>query len=249
MAQQDSGTKILMTVEGVSRARQRIGLDRTDKTWPLLDWYVRFVQLNLEALSQGEWLTLQEDITALEHEIEQCWSPQIVGLTYEIARNHEWIRELQGHIQPKLVALADREEKEIIGTFTMHVGVQSVATLEGWKQGRRGPAYFVFRDLQGDTDKVSMPDGRKQDRPSYDAFLFHLFQLLERVQQEVRRCPRSRCKRLFLQFRRHAAYCSRDCQSIAATEAIRRRQREKAAKRSKSPQAKKPSKRKENSRG
>lgn len=245
MAQQSNGRQMTLTVDGVSRARERLGLDRLDRARPLLDWYVRFIQQDLEKLSPGEWLTLQEDLTALEHEIGQVWSPKEVGLTYEIARDPKWIHELQQYLGPRLEGLADRKEGPDFGTFTIHVTLTSVSTLEGWKRGRRGPAYLVFRDLLGDTEKVPMPDGREQDRPSTSAFLFHIAHLLENVQQEIRRCPRSRCNRLFFQFRRHAAYCSRTCQSIAATEAIRKRQREETMKRSKARQREKSGKRKE----
>lgn len=245
MAQQSNGKQTILTVDGVSRARERLGLDRSDKARALLDWYVQFVQQDLGALSPGEWLTLQEDLTALEHEIAQCWSPEVVGLTYEIARDSTWIHELQHCLGPRLEVLADRKEVADFGTFTTHVTLQSVSTMEGWKRGRRGPAYLVLRDLLGDTEKVPMPNGIKQDRPSPSAFLFHIIQLLERVHQEIRRCPRPSCNRLFFQFRRHAAYCSRTCQSIAATEAIRKRQREKTEKHSKSHQRKKSGKRKE----
>ena len=60
--------------------------------------------------------------------------------------------------------------------------------------------------------------------------LRYMARLLEIYCDQIRRCPRPSCQRVFLQNRRHQEYCDRRCQSVAVMQKRRTEEKEKSKK-------------------
>lgn len=148
--------------------------------WELMNWYVLMAQKQLNKMSKGEILLLQEEFMALEYKQSLVVNPHPLGVLE--------IEQIQKTILKHLQDLADGQGI-LIGEFRMTI----------WFNGKirgRLPDPISWHWLHGDNQ-----------------FIYHFGLLLEKWSASIRRCPH--CSKIFLQLRRNAIYCGRECQSRA----------------------------------
>lgn len=115
----------------------------------------------------------------------------------------EHLQEARDAIAPHLTALADGRGTDL-GPFPITLTVSFHHVHDAY--GRQHvPRHLIYR---GETTEPVA-------NPFHASLLRHMTRLLEIYCDQIRRCPRSSCQRVFLQTRRHQEYCSRQCQSIA----------------------------------
>ncbi len=183
-------------------ALERVGFSKrvgfTKRKWHELDWFVRFAKADLDKASQGDLLSLQEEIVAM--------------LTVHF-RNRpestptlEQIIEIQRTVRNHLTDLADRGKTclppppgrlwirypRILAQLSL--GATAGAKME---QLSRMPDIVSLRAASGDPANLVSVMG----------------ELLEKAGKPIVRCPH--CRTIFLQSRRNQEYCSRSCQSVA----------------------------------
>lgn len=198
MAQRVTWALTPLTQPEVDRVLTRIGLASHDPfRWEALQWFVEFAQRDLSAATEGDWLSLVEEVQALLHLItHQQWRAPL---------NREDLRALQTAALKVLTGLVDNQEATI-GPFTTKIFIRrGSGRIAGPEQVKRlGPiTTFPAGPFAGHLPPED-PNG----------LIYHLACLLTRFPETVQRCPK--CHRLFARFRRHAEYCSRACQSRVA---------------------------------
>ena len=192
----------------VDRALGRIGLAAHDPfRWEALQWFVGFAQRDLDAATEGDWLSLIEEIQAL---LRLITHQQLRG---PLSRDD--LRDLQEAALTVLTGLVEAGEAHI-GPFKVSVFIRredhskkaenktlmKKKTAGGPPQITRLGPILAFSDgpFTGHIPPGGLP-----------GLQYHLAGLLMRFPETVQRCPK--CHRLFARFRRHAKYCGRLCQS------------------------------------
>jgi hypothetical protein len=172
-----------------------------------MNWYVSFAREDLSRLTAGDFLNLQEQITAIWYKLRYLdqSASRLVTSKPQPLPSREQIEQLQGTVSKHLSEIADQgatsSDPYTITRFIHHVSGEH----EDYENGI--PLYeFDFWRSQ------VFITGR-QENVFKDYLVHHLFDLLREHAQSVRRCPH--CSQVFLQLRRHATYCSRACQSVA----------------------------------
>ena len=196
--------------KAIQRARERADFDID--SWHQLNWYVQFMMHDFDNLSNGDLLNVQEEVTALCRVIEHHQGYRPLLTRAELVA-------VQQKITKPLMGLVDRGRAEF-EEFSYKVVIYRLKDL-------------MEKDPSSRTDKSSnvpevVPDKRFTNcktRESYTStvLLLRLIDLLAIYGQSIRRCLK--CKHLFLAFRRHAQYCTRQCQSQSAADANRKRKK------------------------
>lgn len=213
MAQRVTWSVKPMQQTEVDRTLARIGLAGHDPVcWEALHWFVEFSQRDLDACTEGDWHLLTEEVQALLHLITyQQWQAPL---------GRDDLRTIQTAARAVLLGLVDNHEASI-GPFTTTIFIRRGAGRPGTPSQvkRFGPiTAFPSGSFAGHLPPAD-PNG----------LTYHLACLLMRFPDVVQRCPHSKCKRLFARFRRHAIYCSRQCQSVVAAQEHRDEERRKKA--------------------
>jgi len=186
----------------VDRVLARLGLaDHDPLRWEVLNWFVQFARRDLDAASEGDWQSLTEEVQALLHLItyQQLQAPL----------SHDDLAALQEYVMKVLMGLVDTTETPIM---KLEVKFQISAFIRRGK-GRTADASQVKR-LGPVTGFPAGPFAGFIGPDGPQGLIYHLACLLIRFPDVVQRCPK--CHRLFARFRRHAEYCSRECQSQVA---------------------------------
>jgi hypothetical protein len=199
-------------------SKQEIILERigfTTTSWDQMNWYVAFVRENLSRLTTGDFLNLQEQVTAIWYKLryidqkgEQPRRPQPLPTTTEIKLLQDIIAQHLSDIADKG---ASRSSPYTVTRFIEH--------LHFWDEDHENGEYDFWRS------QVFISG--KQENAYKEYLVNHLFDLLREHAQSIRRCPH--CSRVFLQLRRHAMYCSRACQSVATMKKHRTNEPQKEA--------------------
>jgi len=196
-------------VDSIERARDRLGFHRSDKDWWLLRWYVNeFSQKPVATLSEGELLSLQEELVALAQEYYQRWTGKEFSHTHPPLPDRETILALQARTRAYLDQLAANGQTTI-GPFMVTETVQ-VMPRQALTSRPLPPDRFVMRHVDLITERHEDFSELKE------ALILRFSDLLKSVPQGIRHCSKADCQRLFLQARRDATYCSRACQSLEA---------------------------------
>jgi len=175
---------------------ERIGFGGGDAfSWNKMQWYVAFANRDLTRLTPGDLLNLQEEIRAIAWQAfrsnrtnEPPTLSQIVQLKEAVHRVlYDLLRTTEATYGPVAVTLrvTNWEDFDDEGKWS----TTTVRPIGGFEvTGRESKLY-------------------------QDELMAHMFSLLWRWGLWLKQCPK--CWTIFLQFRRHAKYCSRKCQSIA----------------------------------
>jgi hypothetical protein len=209
MAQRATWSLSPLTQPEVDRALTRIGLASHDPfRWEALQWFVEFAQRDLSAATEGDWLSLVEEVQALLHLIthQQLRAP--------LSRDD--LRALQEYVLKVLMGLVLTNETPIV---KFEVKFQVSAFIRRG-EGRAADPSQVKR-LGPLTGFPAGPFAGFIGPDGPHGLIYHLACLLMRFPDAVQRCPH--CLRLFARFRRHAKYCSRKCQSVVAAREDRRK--------------------------
>lgn len=161
-------------------------------SWEIANWYVTFAQKDLELMSQGDWLNLQEELMTWRGMILHEDDPSDLG--------REELRVFQKEVLRRLNELADHETLDFDRPKTK-VLLNPLLVKHRPKTDKRPLVTYIG------------PKG-------LDGLLYHFGELLIRTLEKnpnaIRRCPH--CRKIFIQLRRHSRYCSRVCQSRAAVQ-------------------------------
>lgn len=197
--------------EKVGAALRRIGLQAdpaewNSLRWEVLDWFVRFSQRDVTALTEDECSLLDEEVQTVE-------LLHARNMSLHVPTRAELL-ELQARVRKPLSDLVD--------TGSARMGPLQVEFVI-WRGNRDVPESQRARGVvmvQGTPSLIGHPPPEGiafQVPPVGSSALIHcLARLLEKYPGAVRRCPR--CEKMFAQFRRSAVYCSRVCQSQAAAQ-------------------------------
>ncbi len=199
------------------RAIARITSGGGNWEWQVMNWFVRWAQDDLGNISAGELLNLQEELVALVRTSCRLINAEPPKLSQ--------VKQLQHDISGHLNELLERGQ-----TLFSPIQIRSFIfcpkkafSVQGrLAQGRpapppRSPDVVHWNVLQP-----------KNPSQLVKTSALHLFnQSLKQHADSIGRC--AHCARIFLQLRRNAHYCNRQCQSVAAMRAIRARKKQKKA--------------------
>lgn len=192
--------------EAVERACERVGVfgDR----WKQMAWYVQFSTLDFDNISDGNLLNVQEEVFAIS--LFYCCAPAKKFPT------RAQMKLTQNEIANYLEDLV-RKGVAYLGPFSFTLMVER-------------PQYQLDNNLSRIPLEFVGPNPsevktlKKLDENPEEGYLpilrYHLAELLPLFANSLFRCPK--CQKIFLQFRRHAKFCSRVCQSRAAMETVRK---------------------------
>jgi hypothetical protein len=216
-------------------SKQEIILERigfTTTSWDQMNWYVSFAREDLSRLTAGDFLNLQEQITAIWVKLRYVDTHDRTRPLRPALPSREDVERLQKHVVTHFDEIVDQGGSQFgpypISRFITH----EVWDLDG-------------SDEPGD-EPISVDQWRHQilitgpDKDTFKNYLVtHLFDLFREHAQSIRRCPH--CSRVFLQLRRSAMYCSRACQSVATMQKRRMSETVKETKPSKKGKPSRPS--------
>ena len=200
-------------------------------------WVLRFTAMDLNALREGDWLNLREDIVAFvgwSQEDFPIWEPSEIGAFLTRSNIEETWQETKdflgaiGNVNAHFLSALGRSSVPT-GPSRMEQPTQTVQAL-GVIFSRGEPLRFYVRaNLQ-------------------ESFRFALLTAL--LQMNYRRlllCP-SPCSRPFLQRHARQRFCSTLCKNRAALKSFRERKRQERAKKKAGQQPKRKSARKNQAR-
>ena len=190
------------------RSRQSLILERigfTSSTWDQMNWFVLFAKENLDQLTSGDLLNLQEQIAAIWKQLKYTSKYKRERGPDDILPSHEQIVQLQAtivsHLNDIVYKGSSRSGPYSITRFVTHYHDE----IEGWEET---DPWTIIDEWKSEI----LMSGPEED--SYRSYLVtHLFDLFAEHAKSLKHCPH--CSKIFLQLRRHAVYCSRACQSVA----------------------------------
>ncbi|MDN5941098.1 MAG: hypothetical protein L0H94_04355 [Nitrospira sp.] len=199
-------------------ALRRINYFKGD--WDRLNWYVQLMAKRLDGLSAGELLMLQEEFAALERTLR--------GNDKSVKPSLEAMKGFQTSVKRYVECLVD-DDKTTLGPFL--VSIEVYVPLAAAERGERNKDWISQRFGPVDRKTSTLPriTSRETVKGMEPCLLYHLAKLLEQLGASIKRC--NHCLSIFVQSRRHAAYCGRQCQSVAAMREVRRKRKERQPKR------------------
>jgi hypothetical protein len=200
-----------------------------------MNWYVLFAKEDLAKLTAGDTLNLQEQICAIWVKLRYI-DKRASHPTRPELPSFQQVQELQDAVIKHLSEIVvDGETKA--GPFQISRFISQPLIRLNEDEPDRSPVLGV-----GDWESQILITGPKHDTFK-DYLITHLFDLLAEHADSVKACPH--CRQGFLQLRRHAVYCSRACQSVAAMQ----KQRAKAQETQQKPKRSKKSRNRTNHKG
>jgi hypothetical protein len=191
--------------------------------WDRLNWYVQLMGENLDILSEGELLTLQEEFVALQRTLCHYY--------YTLPKpTLDAIKAFQVLTKQHLECLVNNDET-FLGPFPVEVEIRlpKAARERGEKNDDWISKEFgLTASKASGLTQISSCEIVKGMQP---CLLYHLAKLLQQFGASIKRCKH--CSEIFLQPRSNANYCGRKCQSRAAMREIRKKQKEQKEWRSK----------------
>jgi hypothetical protein len=196
--------RIRISASVLQRARERVGLD--GESWQQMAWYVHFATLDFDNMSGGDLLNIQEEVIAISHNCDQTSSwkiptrEQLKPFQQEIAKCLKDINSaggtVVGPISYTLLVIRPQYLNERISSppEDPHLIWPQIATIR----------FISDKENPGNTIPV---------------LRYYFAKLLPDFANSLLPCPK--CQKIFLQFRRHAKFCSRQCQSQRAAEVNR----------------------------
>jgi hypothetical protein len=181
-------------------------------------WYVDLTTKELTKLTKGELQTLQEEFIAVRTFLFPNRKPrrptsikEMIDLQATISRH---LSELLDYRLVKLGPFAITHEIYLSETLPPASGKQ---TLEQMMTPR--PLSLTGARRVTYQTRLSLSDDKGNEW-----LLDHFARLLGEFGNVIRRCPH--CNNLFLQLRKSAKFCKRECQNQAAMKQIRERRRQ-----------------------
>lgn len=200
-----------------ARAIARVTSGGGNWEWDVMNWFVRRAQDDLGNISDGDLLNLQEELVALVRALYRKGSetplPKLDVIEYLQIQNISHLRRLLddgwtyfGRFPIASWILIPKRAKDV--HLTPEVTPEARAKM---------PEVVPIESVRPEDDRWLVAT----------CALHLLNRLLKTYAASVERC--AHCARIFLQLRRNAHYCNRQCQSVAAMRAIRARKKQKKA--------------------
>ncbi len=191
----------------------RLGETQTFVTmpdWEQLKWKEEFAAMYLRATGPAN--SVPTDIKRYPR-VNETEEPQRIELP-----TLEQMQDVRDNVARHLNELADGVGT-YLGPFQINFSVKFKHVHDAY--GRQDiPRHCIYRIEMGKpTTNIFQPN-----------LLRYMARLLENYCDQIRRCPRSSCQRVFLQNRRHQEYCDRRCQSVAVMQKRRTEEKEKSKK-------------------
>ena len=166
-------------------------------------------------MSEGDIQNLREECQAIRRllnpfratEPDRKKYPFLRGGTSWSPPTKDQLEQLQETVAWHMNAIADGQEVRI-GPFNVRHETRFRRSTEIEKQEGYYD-YLIF------TTEIIQPHGN----PVEDELLIRMARLLEEFADKIRRCPH--CHNVFLQFRRNARFCGRECHSVAGMQKLR----------------------------
>ena len=192
-----------------SRAIARITSGGANREWEMMNWYVGLAQKDLQSISSGDFLNLQEELVALVRTLYRHDNPE--------PPKRVQIKRLQLAISRHLSELLERGQTKFapFKIVSWIVCLKKAASIGGMPAlPPESPGIFTWDTVRPKTTSQLV-----------ETSALHWFnQLLKQHADSIGRCVH--CDKIFLQFRRNARYCSRRCQSVAAMRVIRNKEKQ-----------------------
>ena len=164
-----------------------------NSAWDKMNWYANLAKLNLDELSAGEILTLQEECVAI--------AAAVYGIRPRKGPSPDDLNDLQFAVRAYLRGLARLGEARI-GPIA-----DTVVFLRGDIQGRTKTQNLWFHQVEHPIDWAHV------------VLIHHMRELLKSFFEAIAVCVH--CNNVFVKGRRDAKFCSQQCQSVHTMRAIR----------------------------
>lgn len=182
--------------------------------WHKTAWFVKLANVDWNTLSPGDLHNWRDEFRAIREDAShgitspppqrstRYWKPEsYTPPTYEPPSLEE-MEEVQHRIKPHLNDLADNQDTQ---TPTYHI--LYIVRFEKTRPEKERAGYPRYQVMRAETPFEASHN-------SYlDSLYWKMIRLLEEFADLIRRCLH--CQKLFLQIKRNARYCSRDCHSVA----------------------------------
>ena len=220
----DEQPSCLVRGPAIQKARERIGFDIGN--WHQMEWYINLVRLDFENVSDGDFQNTQEEVVGIVRALANHSNPPLL-------RRNE-LTELQKEIRKSLDQLINFGSLSL-GPFSYKVMVYRPSYMtDKFFPDRKKTASQATLDLPELLAHRILVKGETGGKGVTHYLLSHFADLLGLYGHRIFPCPK--CEKIFLQFRSHAKFCSRECQSRAAMEASRQKKKAKTKIRPKQPQ-------------
>ncbi len=186
-------------------------------TWEQLNWYVKVAKLDFGELSVEDLLNLQDEVAALSSIVDGT----VGGRPLLPLKN---LKVVQQNISTHLVNIVDNLSTEI-GPFSYTTVISRLRT-----RFKNHPDWTPEKLEKLPRVNISKKYShcKTQEDMIATILLDRLVELLSEFGDSIVRCLR--CHQIFLQLRRHAECCSRQCQSQRAAEVNRQKKKIRATK-------------------
>lgn len=219
--------------EEEAKAADRIGRTSDDAT----RWLIRFAQLDLNSLSEGQW----SDLSAEIHAFTKRGPPLRVGRAVaHIGAVFQWRIPRAEEVDPKthrsLITIdsirPSREQTIFLQKWAHFI-------LDGLVTGASGSIAIgaLHLDILPQEPSFKTSPLRIRTHTAKDAFGFHFAHLLADHYERLRRC--GECQTLFLADRRNQRFCTTRCLTRVTQRRWRERQVKATKKRGKGPKQRK----------
>ena len=193
----------------------RVGIE----PWERLNWFVEMAQKDLHRMSEGERLSLREEIAALD-KMTDIASVPASELTAPLP-DWDMVKKIQKKTFQLLGKWVDKGEV-VLGPFGERLELKRPASpidLLAATHLRLDPKRQVIpgQEPLGHSARYHLPD-------TYRRVLFQFSGLMRDHASAIVRCLH--CHRIFLKLRKHARYCSRKCHSVAGMREKREREKQ-----------------------
>ena len=174
-----------------------------------MDWYVQFACLDFSDMSEGKHHEVQEEVIAICLELSQATPFKFL--------TPDQLKTFQQEIAKCL--------KDLIGKGCAVIGPISYTflILRPQHQSLIGELETPHLSLPNEVT-IRLMGQMSTSSETIHALRYHFTSLLPSFANSVLSCPR--CQKIFLQFRRHAKFCSRVCQSRAAMDSVREKKKD-----------------------
>ncbi len=198
------------------RVLERIGFRAG--SWEQMRWYVNLTAKELTKLTKGEFQTLEEEFMAVRTFLFPNRKPRR-------PTTKEEMDALRSKIYDYLLYLLNEGDVEI-GKFeiTHEIHLSESLSQESNKPSLKKMLSLGPLPLTGNLEVTHQTRLSLSDDKGNQWLLDHFARLLGSFGNAIRRCPH--CNNLFLQLRKSAKFCRRECQNQAAMKQIRERRRQ-----------------------
>lgn len=184
--------------------------------WEKLEWFVKFAQKDLNQATEGEKLSIQEELATLE--LFTVINDVRASSTSVPLPEWSTVKNTQKVIYGWLTDWVDHSQV-LIGPFTLELEIKRVSRTEDLLKAYSPKSQTLIPGQEpfGQVARFNFKDKNQ-------AVLYRFTELIKEHGTVVTRCPH--CLRIFLKLRKNARYCGRSCHSVAGMRAKRAKERE-----------------------